>query len=437
MATSSGGDPGGMAGPLLPPFMDPENVFGRLIVLKMTAKDNKPLPQEPFIIGESIELAIGGTVDFARSEAKGTYYSIFVRNPAHADKLIALEELTDGTAVSVDYHPKLNVTKCVISSNDLLMKNEDEIATKLSGQGVTKVQRITRKEKGSKVNTPALILTFNGTTFPKHVKVGVLRINTRPYYPNPLQCYGCYQYGHPSSRCPGPKRCYNCSDEHQVEECDVPAHCINCNGEHRPNNRKCPVYQTETKIVKIKVDHNLTYQEARKRVQSGNSYAAAAAQPRLEHIKVNALMEANKKKDEQIAKLIECNNLQSQEIKVLAKTVDHLKTHIAELSEKIKNYEQNGKQSSSTQNTHNQSSSSSRRNRSKRRNSKEKKQQNTVQNDRKSPPPKRATREEIDYEIDEIMDTDRFKDPAMYLSDSEEPGPNGSTSEHFRNGTQN
>ncbi|XP_065095156.1 uncharacterized protein LOC135717134 [Ochlerotatus camptorhynchus] len=66
----------------------------------------------------------------------------------------------------------------------------------------------------------------------------------------------------------------------QNEECGEAAHCINCGGPHRPNNRQCPVYKKETDVIRIKVDRNLTYPEARKQVEAGvRSYAAAAAQP--------------------------------------------------------------------------------------------------------------------------------------------------------------
>lgn len=177
------------------------------------------------------------------------------------------------------------------------------------------MKRITRKVNGETVNTTALILTFDKTTYPKHVKVGLLRVATKPYYPNPMLCFGCFKYGHPKSRCTKPRICYNCSESHHGDECSKQAYCLNCEGSHRPGNRTCPVYKHEEKIVHTKIDLNLTYPEARERVDQGNStYAQAAAQNRLDQQKLDNLLKAVQQKDEQISKLMELNKSKDQKI---------------------------------------------------------------------------------------------------------------------------
>lgn len=285
MASTSGGDPGGSFGRTLPVFMDPRNEFGALTTLLMTGKNGKALPLEPFIIGKSIEDLIGPIED-AVSEDKASKYVLRTRKPAQVEKLLTMTELVDGTEVEVVLHPKLNISRCVISSVDLLEKGEDELEKQLGNQGVIKAKRIMR----NKENTAAIVLTFNRAVYPKDVKVGVLRVQTRPYYPNPMLCFNCFEYGHPSRICQNPKRCFNCSQTHEERDCEAAAFCRNCEKDHRPSNRQCPIYKLENDIIRTKIDFNITFAEARKRVAAGNgSYAQVAAQPRLDRIKLNAL----------------------------------------------------------------------------------------------------------------------------------------------------
>lgn len=321
MAASSG-DPGGSR-KRWPALGQLQNDFGELTYLQLRSKDErKPLSSDPFIVGLSVEAAAGGPIEDAATEAQGTRWTLKVRNQAQVTKLLKLTTLSDGADVIVEPHPNLNVSRCVISCYEIVRMSEQDILHGLTSQGVMRVQRITRKEQGNPVNTPALILTFSRCNYPSHVKIGLLRVATRPYYPNPLLCYGCVRFGHPRARCPGPKRCLNCSAEHELAEgetCPAAAHCINCNGQHRPNNRQCPVYKKEVEVIRLKVDHNLTFPEARKRVEQGlGSYAAAAAQQtatqrRLEELEkkmeakdvlISQLMAAMKEKDDKIEELM-------------------------------------------------------------------------------------------------------------------------------------
>ncbi|XP_062537759.1 uncharacterized protein LOC134206079 [Armigeres subalbatus] len=96
---------------------------------------------------------------------------------------------------------------------------EEDILAEMTRDGVTRVQRITKNEGGQRVNTPALILTFCKTTYPDFLKVGPLHVAKGPYFPNPMLCYSCFNYGHIQARCPGPQRCHNCSGEPHGEEC--------------------------------------------------------------------------------------------------------------------------------------------------------------------------------------------------------------------------
>ncbi|XP_055632836.1 uncharacterized protein LOC129773264 [Toxorhynchites rutilus septentrionalis] len=291
MACSSGDDPGGS-----------RNEFGAVTTLLLTGKNGTNLPCNPFIIGKSIE-NFAGAIESAKSEAKCTRYILRTRSATQVKKLLQMSQLFDGTEVSIVLHPTLNISRCVISSFDLLPLSGEVIEKELNGQGVIKARRIL---KSNKENTPAIILTFNKSIYPETVKVGVLRVRTRPYYPNPMLCFKCYEYGHPRLNCPNDiKRCYNCSNEHEKREtCEEQPFCRNCKGDHRPSSRQCEIFKTEVAVIRTKIDYNLSYVDARKRVATGNgSYAQVAAQHRLDHARLNTLSNQLKEKQAEISKL--------------------------------------------------------------------------------------------------------------------------------------
>lgn len=89
-----------------------------------------------------------------------------------------------------------------------------------------------------------------------------------------------------------------------MDTCDQPAFCINCEKNHRPFNRQCEVYRKEVDIIRTKIDFNLSYPDARKRVEAGNgSYAKVTAQPRLDKTRFDAMAEQIKKQQDMIEKL--------------------------------------------------------------------------------------------------------------------------------------
>lgn len=330
MAASSG-DPGGSK-EAWPCIGNPSNVeFSSLTYLLLRSKDDKvPLTSNPFIVGQSVELAAGGPIEGASTEAQCTRYTLKVRNQTQVKKLLRMSTLLDGVEVIIEPHPILNVSRCVISCFETVHMTEDAMLDGLNSQGVIRVQRITRKEHGKPVNTSALILTFGRCDYPSHVKIGLLRVATRPYYPNPLLCYGCVRFGHPRVRCPGPKRCVNCSAEHELlegEVCSFAAHCINCNGPHRPTSRQCPVFKKEMEVVRLKVDQNLSFPEARRRIEQDlGSYAAAAAQQTADRKRLDELEKKMEQKEALISQLLVKIQDKDERIEQLLLQINRMKT---------------------------------------------------------------------------------------------------------------
>jgi len=184
--------------------------------------------------------------------------------------------------VTIVPHNSLNISRGVISELDLLYSPEEEIVSNLENQNVSHARRITIKRDGKIIPTKHIILTFKTPKIPSHVTAGYLKCSVRPYIPNPLRCFHCQRYGHSKNSCRGTMTCARCAAPgHNSDECQAPPKCINCQGNHPSYAKSCPKWKTEKEIQTVKVNQNISYQEARKAVElrtpkTGLSYAAAS-----------------------------------------------------------------------------------------------------------------------------------------------------------------
>lgn len=248
----------------IPLWIDPDNKHGDVEYLVLQGINNSPLPRKPFVIGKSVELAAGGPIAGAISESRGTKYTLEVRNKTQVEKLLNLKKLIDDTEIEIIYHPTRNTCRCVITCWDSADTDIKEIEDNLNKQGVINVRRITRQTEKGIINTGTMILTVRGTVPPTYIKLGLLRIPTRQYYPTPLLCFKCLSYGHTKVRCPGEEKCHNCAEKHDTSDiCNRPVNCNNCQGNHPSTSRSCPVYRKEAEIIRIKIDEGLSYSEAK------------------------------------------------------------------------------------------------------------------------------------------------------------------------------
>lgn len=302
----------------MPSFMDPNGNYGELVILKMEPV-NGNMPDHPFTLRQSIERRVNGKIEGAIPEEGGRTYALKVRSRHHLEKLLSMTHLSDGTAVKVSHHPGLNSVRCVISCRDLKkVKEEDEILNCLKDQKVTGVRRITRKVGENKEPTPTVILTISGTTRPEHIDIGYQRIRTRPYYPAPMLCFRCYQFGHTRQKCKQESdTCGNCGQQHEIVKdvrCLSPAYCTRCeDNSHSLGSRKCPVYVKEDNIQHIRVDRGISYPEARRMFEASTgtrSYAGATIYSKDQAIselsaKIEALTSQMAAKDARIKSLEE------------------------------------------------------------------------------------------------------------------------------------
>lgn len=323
----------------IPEWMDTLGMHGQRIILSLRAVGNRSLPKNPFVIGKFIEQTCG-KIESANTEQKGTQYVLKMRSITQAKKLTQMTQLSDGTEVEIIPHPTLNISRCVVSCREVIDLTEEELLNELAEQGIKNVRRITRLEGKNRINTPTLILTINGTEFPKYVMFGPLRIPTRTYYPAPMICYQCCSYGHTTKNCTSNKICKNCSGEHVEDEgkCSFAPYCKNCRGNHSPISRKCPLYVAEEKIIKMKVDSGLSFYEARKeyaRLNANNTYAGVVnAQSRLSKIREeNEKDKEIRQLKEQIAKMREVatETYKDKEIQMLRRELDRMKDMLKEV----------------------------------------------------------------------------------------------------------
>ena len=190
--------------------------------------------------------------------------------------------------IKVSEHRSLNSSKGVIWCPDLEGLEEAEILENLVDEGVSKVERCMRKKGGIKVPTHTLFLTFSRPTLPESITISCyLRCKVSLFVPKPLQCFTCYKFGHPSSKCKKKDNplCGRCGHGIHEGTCPHAAFCSNCKGAHAPTSRQCPTYKKEALIKKIMSQRKIPFKEAKLEAekeiegsvpQKGKSYASAA-----------------------------------------------------------------------------------------------------------------------------------------------------------------
>src|SRR5271163_1589649 len=153
---------------------------------------------------------------------------------------------------------------------------EKELVSELSTQAVTAVKQIYITKDGIKKKTNTMILAFNQTNLPKSIKAGYMNIRVQQFYPRPLRCFKCQHFGHHQTHCKHAALCARCGQaEHGENPCSGPLSCVNCKGNHSSFDKSCPKWIKETEVMKVKVNANLSFPEARKVVETRNNLPSA------------------------------------------------------------------------------------------------------------------------------------------------------------------
>jgi hypothetical protein len=242
-----------------------------LIVELCNGKSFKKI--SPFAQKRGVLLLVG-EVKSSKCLRDGTLL-IEVRNCEQSKKLQAAQTF-DTLPIRVTPHKSLNSSKGLVFCHDLLDLDVEEIKKELAPQHVTDVYRMMSRKTGSLKPTPLLQLTFGTPKIPEFIFAGYIRLFVRPHIPNPLRCFKCQTYGHPSEGCTRKSACAKCSSEdHDADACTNPALCVNCSGNHPVWSRDCPQWILERRIQEIKVKEGISVFDARKRlnISKAQTYA--------------------------------------------------------------------------------------------------------------------------------------------------------------------
>lgn len=246
----------------------------RFLVMEGTDNDNSLKKLSPFAVSKGI-LGIAGEPKSVKVISQGLL--IEVSKKTHSDNLLKCTEIAF-VPVKVTPHKTLNSRKGVIRCRELSDMQEEDIKTELASQKVTYVKRVFI-DKGRKA-TNTYILTFETTELPRSIKVGYLNVKVAQYIPSPLRCFRCQRYGHGSNRCTREERCSKCAGSHCVDTCTVTELCCaNCteDKDHAASDKKCPAYIKEQLVQKIKHTENISFPEARKRLESTTATSTSYA----------------------------------------------------------------------------------------------------------------------------------------------------------------
>ncbi|XP_065370869.1 uncharacterized protein LOC135963013 [Calliphora vicina] len=237
----------------------------------------------PFLIQRSID-AVAGKVKYCKKLRSGQLL-IQCFNGKQANKLIKILSLSLDIFVKVEEHNSLNKSKGIFYSNELRSLSDEELLYEIREQNpnVIEIKRLKRRDPESRTPTSTdiglYITTFNVSELPDKILLGYMYTTVKPYIPNPLRCFKCFQFGHVSDECKSQvKICPHCSNiEHtpidetgKREKCNKEAKCVNCQQPHNSFSKQCAIYKREYDIQKIKVTQKKTLTEARKEYDKQN-----------------------------------------------------------------------------------------------------------------------------------------------------------------------
>ncbi|XP_064108005.1 uncharacterized protein LOC135216560 [Macrobrachium nipponense] len=162
-------------------------------------------------------------------------------------------------------HMNFSCGKGMVFDRDLCELTEREIL-EISPTSVWKVRKVPKANM--------VILTFEDSDIPSYINLGNERVKVKPFLLKPLQCYNCFQYGHPSRFCKNNKLCNNCSAP-EYGPCSKQPKCINCEENHTPFNEKCSQYKYEEAAICTANAEHISISYTRKLISQTKTYAMA------------------------------------------------------------------------------------------------------------------------------------------------------------------
>lgn len=248
---------------------------GRFLIMKNISQEtDSVVPISPFAVARSLR-SLGDVKDITRQK-DGTLV-IESKSKEQTARLLNIKKVGKYD-VSVTEHPRLNRSKGIVRCWDFVYLDEKELLEELRPQKVVEVRHLKRKasevEKRASQNqadtpvwknTGTFVITFDLPEVPRVLKAGYLRLEVRPFIPDPIRCFSCQKFGHMKTSCRGVAMCGRCAEkDHYPDPCTKAVKCINCGGEHVSWSKRCPEYMAEFEVQKIKVYEKVSFAEAKR-----------------------------------------------------------------------------------------------------------------------------------------------------------------------------
>lgn len=269
----------------------------------------------PFLLNKYLDHNVG-RIDYAKNTPDGFLTKLTQKD---IEKIKKNNKIND-VELEISYNERLNTSKGVIYYPQFKYLDDKIILEELAQQGVISITRFLKKgvnngasqEKGTvegKVNTGLFMLTFNKPNKPFNLNICYEKIDIKTYYPNPMRCNSCHNFGHKTATCRSPKICGSCAKPEHGECKEL--YCKHCNGSHPAWDRKCPTYQHEVDIIKYAIDNNIPFKQARINKQTNTRISTFADAVKKDQ-DIQEIKEMNKKLQETINKMQETINKQQE-----------------------------------------------------------------------------------------------------------------------------
>lgn len=316
------------------PFCTGPPQRGKTLIVKRTDLDPENNTElnlngvSPFIIGKHLKDHVGELRNL-KLQRDGSYH-IECSTDKQVATLLKLKVLEKDLNVEITEHPTKNFSKNIFTSFELKGLNDDDILSELkkSYRSIEKIKRFMKKVDGNEIPTNTFLVTYNVPNPQAEIKIAFNLIKTRPFYPSPFRCFKCLEFGHPTDNCKKEKKCAKCGNNQHDGNCASELKCVVCKNAHHTLDRNCPAKLKEIQIIKLKIDKNITFKDAKLIIEKENKQDYANAlkntcktNKNLESSNDKNYEETKKKQDELIQKL-------NEKIKNLEATVNKLQQEL-------------------------------------------------------------------------------------------------------------
>jgi hypothetical protein len=130
------------------------------------------------------------------------------------------KRLYDVCDIRVQRMDRMNESQGTIFSRSMLVEKEKDILEALKAYRCTKIEKMESFKDGKRTPNGILLLTFATREIPENVLYGYERYGVKRYYPNPLKCGICCEFGHMKNWCTKKETpiCRECAEPTQWTE---------------------------------------------------------------------------------------------------------------------------------------------------------------------------------------------------------------------------